>query len=387
MDNTSFRINYEPVHPGTAHTDIEFYSGAASLFAALAAENPVGTERTSTGEGTSGAERAPSGGKRMYITDTAVAALPAVRDFLQAEKEKKQTVFILESGEAHKTAETVLRICETALKAALNRSSVFVGIGGGVVCDLCAFACSIFKRGALLELVPTTLLAMTDAAIGGKTGCDFGSYKNMLGTFYPARTIRIAPDFVQTLSEREFFSGLAEAVKTAMLYDKNIFGICEKQKVAVCKREKNVLADIIRSCAKAKAAVVEEDLSERGKRMELNLGHSFAHALESIAGFGKLSHGEAVAWGISRALQVSVNLGCCAAAYKERVFALLEQYGWCTDSLHPALSAKTCAADLLLQAMKQDKKNSGAQIRLILQSDLCSTLIKEVNDEDVLAVL
>ena len=387
MNNTSFRINYEPVHPGTAHTDIVFYSDTASLFAALGTEQALDTEKTRGTEDTSGDERAPSGGKRMYITDTAVAALPAVRDFLQAEKEKKQTVFILESGETHKTAETVLRICESALKAALNRSSVFVGIGGGVVCDLCAFACSIFKRGALLELVPTTLLAMTDAAIGGKTGCDFGSYKNMLGTFYPARTIRIVPDFVQTLSEREFFSGLAEAVKTAMLYDKDIFGVFEKQKDAVCKREKAVLADIIRSCAKAKAAVVERDISERGKRMELNLGHTFAHALESTAGFGKLSHGEAVAWGIARALQVSVNLGCCAVAYKERVFALLEQYGWCTASLHPALSAKTCAADLLLQAMKQDKKNSGARIRLILQSGLCSTLIKEVNDEDILAVL
>ena len=137
-------------------------------------------------------------------------------------------------------------IVKTALESGLQRGSIFVGIGGGVICDMTAFASSIFKRGAGLELVPTTLLAMVDAAVGGKTGCDFENYKNMIGTFYPASRLHVFGDFLQSLPESEYRSGLAETLKTALLYAPKLFHILQTQKEDVMERTPELIRQIIR---------------------------------------------------------------------------------------------------------------------------------------------
>jgi len=300
------------------------------------------------------------------------------------------TLVVLGAGESYKTIENVLFIVKTALESGLQRGSIFVGIGGGVICDMTAFASSIFKRGAGLELVPTTLLAMVDAAVGGKTGCDFENYKNMIGTFYPASRLHVFGDFLQSLPESEYRSGLAETLKTALLYAPKLFHILQTQKEDVMERTPELIRQIIRRCVIAKASIVEKDLTETGLRMQLNLGHTFAHALETCAGLGAIPHGDAVAWGIGRAMELSLNLNLCDQEYRAEVEEVLESYGWCTTAYHPVLEGKIPpdeAGDALLSAMKKDKKNSSPAIRCILQREINSTVIQEVPEAAIRSVL
>lgn len=393
MNTSRFTIRYKAVHPGTDCTELFFYGSI---------------ERALQNAGTSITQR------RLYITDEQVASLSPVKSFLQKQKEGGAPVCIVKAGEEHKSIDSVLKIVKTALDNNLNRSSIFVGIGGGIVCDMSAFAASVFKRGALLELIPTTLLAMVDAAIGGKTGCDFGDYKNMIGSFYPAGKLHIAPEFTQSLSDTEFRSGLAEVLKTALLYDKKLFRLLQEKKEEVLRREAEIINHIVRVCTCAKARTVQKDLTERGIRMHLNLGHTFGHALETLAGLGTISHGEAVAWGIGRAIALSEKLELCPSSYKEEVFQALQSYGWSCERVHPVLqtalkkarqavplvkdnpttttdgSAGTAAdspTEALLQAMKKDKKNSSNTVRLILQKGIESAVIREVEDEYIRTVL
>ncbi len=269
----------------------------------------------------------------------------------------------------------------------MQRNTTFVGIGGGVVCDMTAFASSIFKRGAKLELIPTTLLAMADASIGGKTGCDFANYKNMIGSFYPANRLHYCADFVQSQSEKEYLSGLAEVVKTAMLYDEELYNLLKNEKDGVLARDMSIVSDMVYRCAKAKAAIVEQDLTEKNIRMQLNLGHTFGHALESIAGLGTITHGEAVAWGMSRALALSVNLGLATEEYKTEIFAVLENYGYCTKQIHDVVKNEEKVGEKILAAMKKDKKNSSTTVRFVLQKALCNTEILEVEDSAILEII
>ena len=294
---------------------------------------------------------------------------------------------VLPAGEEGKTLSAVSIILDAALKAGLARDSLFVGFGGGVVTDMTAFAASVYMRGAQLELVPTTLLAMADAAIGGKTGVDFGAYKNSVGTFYPAQKIHIAAAALDTLSDREFGSGLAEVFKTALLYDEELYSLFIERKKEIAARDGEFVAEAVRRCARAKAAVVERDVYEKGERAFLNLGHTFGHALEAVAGFGKVSHGEAVAWGIGRALALGERLGITNSEYKKEVSALLGEFGWCAEPVHPALAREEKAAERLFAAMQGDKKRKGGALRFILQKSLNSNLITTADSADVLAVL
>lgn len=302
---------------------------------------------------------------------------------------------VIEAGEENKTLETVERILETALAAGLGRDSLFVGFGGGVVTDMTAFAASLYMRGAQLELVPTTLLAMADAAVGGKTGVDFGNYKNCVGTFYPAQKIHISVQALATLSEAEYRSGLAEVFKTALLYAPKLFQIMEERRDDILAREATLLLEVVKRCVQAKAHVVERDLRESGERMYLNLGHTFAHALESVAGFGKVTHGDAVAWGIARAFALGKRLGITDPSYVDDVIPVLESYGWSSAPVHPVMAARIASGELdgqtaakaLLNAMKNDKKKKAGAVRFILQREINSTLASEAADEDVLSVL
>lgn len=368
---TEFSIKYPAINPGTDNTLIRFYEGTPDLVSIYSNKKNDSHER------------------RIFVTDTTIAALDAVKPFISQFKDGKygnDVLLILGAGEAYKTIESVLEIIKTALDNNFNRKDIFVGIGGGVITDMTAFAASIFKRGAKAEFVPTTLLAMVDAAIGGKTGCDFQSYKNMIGAFFPAATLHVFPDFVQSLSAQEFRSGFAEAVKTAFLYSPQMYELIKENKEKILARDTKTLFTIISECVKAKASVVEQDFTEKNIRMQLNLGHTFGHALETTAGLGKVTHGDAVAWGMARAISLSCNLGLCSTEYKESVLQTLKSFGWETGKSHPALNDKISGKDLL-EAMKKDKKNSSNKIRVILQKDIAQTVITEVSDKDILEVL
>ena len=382
-------IAYPPVHPGTDRTFIRFYGGEPDLNSIFYSSEE---------------ENSP---QRIFVTDTNVASLKQMQPFVnffrgenysQTKIENgfigtrgKDVLLILGSGEPFKTIESVLAICKAAIDSNAKRSAVFTGIGGGVITDMTAFAASIFKRGATCELVPTTLLSMVDAAIGGKTGCDFDSYKNMIGSFFPAQKIHIIPSFIQSLPENEFRSGMAEVVKTALLYSKELFEKLASKPEILQNRKDPLVEEMIKICVNAKAAVVEQDLTEKNIRMQLNLGHTFGHALETRAGLGKVSHGDAVAWGIARAAELSKKIGLCTENYVQTVKSALSSFGWETQPMHSALNGKFAsekeAALSLFEAMKKDKKNASNKVRFVLQEDVGETVITEVDEKDVLSVL
>lgn len=382
-------IAYPPVHPGTDRTFIRFYGGEPDLNSIFYSSEE---------------ENSP---QRIFVTDTNVASLKQMQPFVnffrgenysQPKIENgfigtrgKDVLLILGSGEPFKTIESVLAICKAAIDSNAKRSAVFTGIGGGVITDMTAFAASIFKRGATCELVPTTLLSMVDAAIGGKTGCDFDSYKNMIGSFFPAQKIHIIPSFIQSLPENEYRSGMAEVVKTALLYSKELFEKLASKPEILQNRKDPLVEEMIKICVNAKAAVVEQDLTEKNIRMQLNLGHTFGHALETRAGLGKVSHGDAVAWGMARAAELSKKIGLCTENYVQTVKSALSSFGWETQPMHSAINGKFAsekeAALSLFEAMKKDKKNASNKVRFVLQEDVGETVITEVDEKDVLSVL
>ena len=382
-------IAYPPVHPGTDRTFIRFYGGEPDLNSIFYSSEE---------------ENSP---QRIFVTDTNVASLKQIQPFVnffrgenysQPKIENgfigtrgKDVLLILGSGEPFKTIESVLAICKAAIDSNAKRSAVFTGIGGGVITDMTAFAASIFKRGATCELVPTTLLSKVDAAIGGKTGCDFDTYKNMIGSFFPAQKIHIIPPFIQSLPENEYRSGMAEVVKTALLYSKELFEKLASKPEILQNRKDPLVEEMIKICVNAKAAVVEQDLTEKNIRMQLNLGHTFGHALETRAGLGKVSHGDAVAWGIARAAELSKKIGLCTENYVQTVKSALSSFGWETQPMHSALNGKFAsekeAALSLFEAMKKDKKNASNKVRFVLQEDVGETVITEVDEKDVLSVL
>lgn len=328
---------------------------------------------------------------RLFVTDTTIAQLPPVQAFIRQLKSAPQendALVILGAGESYKTIESVLAIVRAALEQNFTRNSVFIGIGGGVICDMTGFAASMFKRGVQAEFVPTTLLADVDAAIGGKTGCDFESYKNMIGAFYPARAVRIWSSFTKSLSEREFRSGLAEAIKTAFLFSADLLTYIEEYHDQILARDDEALFKIISECAAAKAKIVHEDFKEKGERAFLNLGHTFGHALESVAGLGTVTHGEGVAWGMGCAADLTVQLWPECGGYAQRCKKLLALYGYDMAPLPSALLQMPGAEGKLLDAMKKDKKNiSTNKIRVILNRASNDTQIAEVEDNMILSVL
>ncbi len=283
------------------------------------------------------------------------------------------------AGEACKSFESLRLVLEAALTRNLDRQAEFVGVGGGAVCDLTAFAASSYLRGCRLVLVPTTLLAMVDASLGGKTGINLSGYKNLVGSFYPASSILVAVDFLNSLPAREFHSGLAEVIKSAMLDDAELFDLLMDRRVTVLSREPLLMEEVVRRSLRVKAQVVEADFRESGRRAILNLGHTFGHALEAVAGLGRYTHGEAVAWGIRCAMDLGRVLGVTDAEYARRVGRMLDDYEF-PDRVHADPGE-------LVEAMRRDKKRRGNSLVFVLQSNLGVTIVQEVENNQVLACL
>lgn len=367
MEN--FILNYERMPHGTDSSELIFLDTAESIY------EKIWTEFRKDHE------------ELIIATDSKIATLENVKPLLEKAKEKSIETVIIESGEENKNIENVLKILGSALKHSFSRRCTFLAVGGGVISDMTALAASLYKRGSRLQIIPTTLLSMSDAAIGGKTGCDFAQYKNMLGTFYPAGKIYFSVEYLKTLSEKEYLSGLGEVVKTAILYDKELYECLKTESKKILERDEKLLGKIVEKCALAKAKIVEQDITEKDIRRQLNLGHTFAHALESVAGFGVIPHGIAVGWGIGRALDLSQKLSLCENSYKEEVLSVLEKFGYCTEKLPKEIRSIENVKEKLITAMKQDKKNEGKNIFFVLQKGLCDTVITEVKEKEIQNVL
>jgi len=309
-------------------------------------------------------------------------------DFSLPEKQNSLTVFdentfslfgrdapnpvILPAGEESKCWKNSDKIIQSALSSGLGRDGLMVGIGGGVICDLTAFSASIYMRGCSLLLVPTTLLAMVDAAFGGKTGINILKFKNIAGTFYPAPEVRIIIPLLSSLPAREFKSGLAEVIKTAMIGDAEFFTLLQERREQIIAGEPALLEEIVARCIRVKGKIVEQDLKESGKRVILNLGHTFAHALETVTALQRWNHGEAVAWGLVMALKLGEELGITDNSYTEAVHSILKGYNF-------SLKIGEGSARGLLQAMDADKKKQGNNLRFILQRGIEDTIALAVD--------
>jgi len=286
---------------------------------------------------------------------------------------------VLGPGERFKTWDSVSAILERCVALRLGRDATLMAVGGGVVCDVTAFAASLYMRGCGLVLAPTTLLAMVDASLGGKTGIDFLGYKNMVGSFYPASRIVIRVETLATLPAREYLSGLAEVIKTAIIGDAALLLLLEERRDEILARDTAVVEEMIRRSLAVKGRLVEEDPRERGRRALLNLGHTFGHALESATGFSGWTHGEAVAWGIGRALAAGVRFGMTVPDFDRRVETLLRAYGFRLRSDVPYAA--------LVPGLDRDKKRRGGAARLVIPCDVCDVRIREATAEDIAAVL
>lgn len=211
----------------------------------------------------------------------------------------------IDDREEAKTLTTVADIADAALAAGLRRDDALIAVGGGVVCDAAGFAAAILLRGIPWFAVPTTIGAMADAAIGGKTGVDHAAGKNLLGAFHPPRAVVIDPSAASTLPGRDFRAGLVEAFKAAWIADADLAVRAERDIEKILGREEDALLDLLSGAAAIKAAIVSEDLEERDRRRLLNFGHTLGHAFEAAGHYRDLKHGEAVAWGIAAALEIS----------------------------------------------------------------------------------
>jgi len=269
----------------------------------------------------------------------------------------------LEPGESHKNWQTVEAILRSAHDAGLGRDGTFIGVGGGVVGDLCAFAASIYMRGCSLALVSTTLLGMVDASLGGKTGFDLFNKKNLAGTYYPARHVYMPMESLTTLPPPEWRSGMAELIKTAILDGNNFLDELTNPSNT---QDTARLANFISRAARYKGGIVAEDPQEMGnKRVLLNLGHTFGHALESTAGLGTISHGEAVAWGIARSCDLGLALGITPHARAEKIKSILTAYNYERGAPHPLMKN----ADAFIQALGSDKKKRGGNLTFIVPDE------------------
>ena len=287
---------------------------------------------------------------------------------------------IFPAGEQHKTLSHIEEAASQMLKAGLSRDGRVVAVGGGVVCDMAGLLASLYMRGVSLTLIPTTLLSMVDASVGGKTGVDFMGYKNVLGTFYPAERVYIAAEFLGSLPEPEFLNGLAEVIKHALLGDAKLLELLEEYRREGLAQDPQLTALLIARSLRMKARYVEDDPREAGGRAHLNLGHTFAHALERCGGLGRYGHGGAVAWGIGRALRLGERLGITDSGYRHRVERLLDSYGY-------RRSVEEIAPQELAAAMEADKKKRCGEVPFVLQRNLGETLQQTADRELLLEVL
>jgi 3-dehydroquinate synthase len=217
-------------------------------------------------------------------------------------------LFEMPDGESHKTMNTVEHLARKLLKAGADRQSVIIAFGGGVVGDLAGFLAAIFMRGIDYVQVPTTLLAQVDAALGGKTAVNLREGKNLVGRFHQPRAVLIDATVLSTLPEREFRSGLYEALKCGIVGNPEIFQRLETQRDPILQRDAAALEWMITECVKFKSAVVTADTLESGQRKLLNFGHTIGHALEAETSYRQFLHGEAVAWGMVAAAMIAAAL-------------------------------------------------------------------------------
>jgi 3-dehydroquinate synthase len=317
----------------------------------------------------------------LVISNTTVAPLYLQR-VAQGLEGLEWSSFLLDDGESHKSFSNVERALQALADLGATRDACVIALGGGVVGDLAGFSAACWMRGIDFIQMPTTLLAMVDSSVGGKTGVNLPAGKNLVGAFHQPRAVVADIDTLATLPDREYSAGLAEVVKGAAIGDAPFFEWLEQHADALMARNTVLLIEAIARKVRYKAGVVARDETEQGERALLNLGHTFGHALETAGHYTTLLHGEGVAVGMVLAAQLSERLGMSEAADRERLQRLLQRLAL------PTTVPAGMDPQHLLSLMRLDKKNANGQLRLILWRGIGKAeIVGGVDEANVLAVL
>jgi 3-dehydroquinate synthase len=265
------------------------------------------------------------------------------------------TPIILPPGERTKTLGTIAKILDALARHKFERQSLLLALGGGVIGDVTGFAAAIYQRGIPFVQVPTTLVAQVDSSVGGKTGVDHRLGKNLIGAFYQPRAVLIDPLTLRTLPRREWIAGLAEVIKYGIIADEEFFAFLEREIPALLKLEEEPVIHVIKRSCEIKAQVVAADERESDRRRILNYGHTIGHALESLAGYRGLIHGEAVGIGLVQEADLACHMGLCGQEVVERIRSLVQRAG-----LSERVSQTSFTS--LWGAMQHDKKVVGGRV-------------------------
>ena len=321
----------------------------------------------------------------LIVSDSNVAPLHAgitARALQAARPDLAIATHAIPAGESSKTLAMFGGVCDALAALGATRDATVIALGGGVVGDLAGFAAACWMRGIDCVQVPTSLLAMVDSSVGGKTAIDLPQGKNLVGAFHPPRAVVIDPAVLRTLPGRELRAGLAEVVKYGAIFDAPFLDWLDARADALLALDSAALGEAIALSCRHKASVVERDPFEHGERVLLNFGHTFAHAIEAEQRFDGLNHGEAVAVGMVLATRLSTRLGLAPASDGERLRAVLVRFGL------PVALPGDLDAEALLARMRLDKKATSSGLRFVLWDGAGrARAAGDVDDAAVLAAL
>jgi len=271
--------------------------------------------------------------------------------------------YVFDAGEKSKNLQTVENIYHAVLKSELDRSSVIIALGGGVVGDIAGFVAATYMRGIDYIQIPTTLLSMVDSSVGGKTGVDMPEGKNLIGAFWQPKLVLIDNSVLKTLPSREVKGGLAEVIKYGVIFDLIFFDKINDNIEYINSMDAEFYSYLISSCCRLKAEIVAKDEEEHGLRAILNYGHTFGHAIEKIAGFGAYIHGEAISVGMLMAGELACQLNMMDRDQLNKIIAVLKKLDMC-------VKAEGITGAAMLKAMKSDKKTKRDNVCFILPRDI-----------------
>ena len=324
--------------------------------------------------------RLPKRNRIFVLTSPEIWALWSKHFLASFPKQEQPFVLFLPAGERHKRLAHIERLAAELASAGADRSSLLIAFGGGIVGDMGGFLAAVYMRGIDYVQMPSTLLAQVDSSVGGKTGANLASGKNLIGSFHHPLAVFADIDLLQTLPERELRAGLFESVKAGVIRDAALFRFMERDAGTILRRDSKALEYVISASIRMKANVVGIDERESGLRMILNFGHTVGHAIEAVTHYRKLLHGEAIAWGMLAALQLGRVRGTISPAYADRVERTILAYG-------PLPSFKT-DVDKLLTAASHDKKNRAGIRRFVLPKGIGNaSVVENVTDTELITAV
>jgi 3-dehydroquinate synthase len=342
---------------------------------------------------------APSGAYPVDIASGSARRLAALVDGLGAPKRRfivsnptvwrfhgeqfegltSEEPILVQDGERFKQLATVGRIYDALIRAAADRATTIVAVGGGVVGDIAGFAAATYLRGVPVVQVPTTLLAQVDSAIGGKVGVNHAAGKNLIGAYHQPAAVVIDPELLSTLPRREFRAGLYEVVKYGVIASRSLFEQIRSQLTQLFARDADVLVPVIAECCRIKGSVVEQDEREAGPRRALNFGHTIGHALEAATKYRRFLHGEAVGYGMLAAANLSVARGAMPEADRDALAAVIAQMG-------PLPPVSDLSAAQVIESVARDKKVVAGRLHFVLATQLGATAtVNDVKTEELIA--